>query len=601
MKYQLISEPLPIFTAVEQVLINRGIQDKEINHYLNTTDKDINSYLLLGKEKLKAAATKLVEAISQNKSCYIVVDSDCDGFTSAAILINYLYKVFPTWTKNKVHWFLHEGKEHGLNDMPIYDWVQKEIGIVICPDAASNDYIEHKELKQSNIPVVCLDHHEADIDSPDAIVINSQFDNYPNKELSGAGVTWQFCRYLDSLFQANYADLFLDLVALGLTADMMSLKSLETKRLIQKGIEESNLKNPFIIEIREANRFSIGDNLTPTGIAFYIAPFVNAMVRSGTQEEKELLFKSMLEMEAFQVVPSTKRGHKEGATEILYEQAVRVAKNVKNRQDKAVTVGIEYLDSLVEKDDMLNKHKALIFTLDSNSIDKNIAGLCANKEMAKYLRPCCILTKGKTPIDKVPENLLSLCDDEGLLSYQGSARGCDKRGVTHFKDICAGFDKTIFATGHQGAFGLGLPAENLEAAFDYLDEQLKEMPSENIYNVDFEYKNGEVDNTDILELASCPELWGKDIDEPLIAIDKVRITPNDVMLMKRNTLKINLPCGISCLKFFAEESEYEKLTENAVTWLSIIGTCNKNEWNGNIYPQIFLKDFEIISASKFDF
>lgn len=600
MKYQLISEPLPIFSSLEQVLLNRGIQDKEINHYLNTTDKDINSYKLLNETKLAAAAKALILTIQQNKTCVIVVDSDCDGFTSSAVLINYLYKSFTSWTKNNIQWYLHQGKEHGLNDMPLMNWIEQGIGLVICPDAASNDFTEHQKLKSFNIPLICLDHHEAEYDSPDAIVINSQFDNYPNKELSGAGVTWQFCRYLDSLLGLNYADSLLDLVALGLTADMMSLKSFETKRLIEKGFLEENIKNPFIREIKEVNAFSIGGTLTPTGAAFYIAPFVNAMVRSGTAEEKELLFKSMLEMEAFQTVPSTKRGHKEGVTEILYEQAVRVAKNVKNRQAKLEAAGLELLDSIINDTNLLEEHRAIIFTLNKGQIDKNVAGLCANKEMAKYLRPCCILTKGEVPYEQLPENL-KRAEGEGLICYQGSARGCDKRAINNFKDICAGFDKVVYATGHQGAFGLAIPETEINAFLEYLDNKLKDMPTENIYSVDFEYKDGQIDSTDILELASCPELWGKDMDEPLVAIENVKITPDNITLMKRNTMKITLPCGVSCLKFFADTEEFDALVDNASTWLTIIGTCNKNEWNGKTYPQILIKDYEIIRSSKFDF
>jgi len=59
------------------------------------------------------------------------------------------------------------------------------------------------------------------------------------------------------------------------------------------------------------------------------------MTRSGSVEEKELRFKSMLKHESFKELPSTKRGHCLGETETLVDQAIRVATNVKNRQTKA--------------------------------------------------------------------------------------------------------------------------------------------------------------------------------------------------------------------------------------------------------------------------
>ena len=42
----------------------------------------------------------------------------------------------------------------------------------------------------------------------------------------------------------------------------------------------------------------------------------------------------MLTMEASKEVPSTKKGHAAGETEILVEQAVRVCANIKRHQDE---------------------------------------------------------------------------------------------------------------------------------------------------------------------------------------------------------------------------------------------------------------------------
>ena len=53
----------------------------------------------------------------------------------------------------------------------------------------SKDYDFHKKIKKAGRQIIILDHHEAEHVSEDAIVINNQLSNYPNKELSGAGVT----------------------------------------------------------------------------------------------------------------------------------------------------------------------------------------------------------------------------------------------------------------------------------------------------------------------------------------------------------------------------------------------------------------------------
>ena len=309
----------------------------------------------------------------------------------------------------------------------------------------SNDYDFHKKIKKAGRQIIILDHHEAEHESEDAIVINNQLSDYPNKELSGAGVTWKFCKFLDKLLNKNFADNYLDLVALGDDADMMSLQSVETKHLINKGFKTENVKNPFIYEMANKNSFSLKGKLTPIGVAFYIAPFVNSMVRSGTQEEKQLLFKSMLKFEAFKEIPSNKRGHKQGEMERVVDQAIRTATNVKNRQTRAVDAAMEELEKQI-KDNNMMKHKVLLFLLEPNKVDKNVAGLCANKIMAKYQRPCCILTKTET---KDLADFYKFRDGDRefaiITSYEGSARGCDKVGINNFKDICVETGAIMYA------------------------------------------------------------------------------------------------------------------------------------------------------------
>ena len=427
MIYKLRNEVDSRLSATEQILVNRGICQSNIKHYLNTTDNDINSPLDFGEDIMRRAAVTLIQAIKNDDEILVVVDADCDGYTSSALLINYLYDLFPNYVENKLHWFLHEGKQHGLSDVV----VGSNYKFVICPDAASNDYSEHLELANRGVPVLILDHHEAEITSPNAIVINNQLSNYPNKSLTGVGVTWQFCRYLDNLLGKNYANNYLDLVALGDMADMADMTQFETKHLITIGFKDENIKNPFIHGMAKKNAYSLGNKITPMGAAFYIAPFVNAMVRSGKAEEKELLFKSMIKFLAFQQVPSTKRGHDFGEMETIVDQALRTATNVKNRQTKAQDNMLEILEKKIADEGLL-QHKVLLFVLEPSAVDKNIAGLVANKFMAKYQRPCCILTK---------------CQTEKGTMCQGSARGCDLAGVTQFKDICSAAPGVEYAQG----------------------------------------------------------------------------------------------------------------------------------------------------------
>ena len=64
----------------------------------------------------------------------VIVDSDCDGYTSSALLLNYLYDLFPSFVLNNVKYYIHEGKEHGLSD--VIDYINiKDFDLIILPDA----------------------------------------------------------------------------------------------------------------------------------------------------------------------------------------------------------------------------------------------------------------------------------------------------------------------------------------------------------------------------------------------------------------------------------------------------------------------------------
>ena len=579
--YSKFDENTPM---LNRVLINRGVPINELRHYMNTTDRDINDFLSLGEDDLKQAAVHLCNTIQEDKSCLIIVDADCDGYTSSAILINYLHHWVPSWTERKLKWFLHSGKQHGLSDC-----IEEALcyDLIICPDSSSNDYDYHQRLSDAGIPVIVLDHHEAPEKSQYATIINNQLSDYPNKDLSGAGVAWQFCRYLDNMLEDNYANELLDLNALGNCGDMMSMLSIETKHLINKGFLGENIKNPFIYHMAQKNAFKLGNEITPMGAAFYIVPFVNAMVRSGTQEEKDILFRAMLNHKAFEKTAEIKYNKPTGKEITIAERAISVCEAVKRRQTKVETDTMEFIEKKIKENNMMD-HKVLLFLLEPGQVDRNVAGLVANKIMAKYQRPCCILTK---------------VDNEGILSFQGSARGCDKVGITKFKDICAATGYTMYEAGHQGAFGLGILEDNIENFVNATDLSLADMSDEPVYYIDHIFHGNDVDCNQILEIANHPELWGSRMDEPYMMIEDLVVT-NDMVNVyekKTNTLKITLPNGLALIKFNITDDERDMFKGDGCIRLNIVGQCRKNEWMGNVSAQMEIKDYDIITQSKYYF
>ena len=131
------------------------------------------------------------------------------------------------------------------------------------------------------------------------------------------------------------------------------------------------------------------------------------------------------------------------------------------------------------------------------------------------------------------------------------------------------------------------------------------MTGEAIYYVDYIYQGTDINPVNILDIASLENLWGKDIDEPYVAIHSLKITPDMVTIYDKRgyTLKIQLSNRISLLKFNATEHDCEVFQTNNTGYIevNIVGRCNENEWNGNITPQIFIQDYEIVDNNKYYF
>ena len=597
MEYQLIAPGIPLrqeLTAVEQVLAHRGIKPDDVEHYLNTTDKDIYSPELI--DQVDSGVRMLIKHVAQNDKVLIQIDSDCDGYTSAAALINYLNCLFPGFVQNNIYYRIHTGKQHGI----ILETIPDDIKLVICPDSSSNDYEQHKALYERGVDVLVIDHHEADQISQYACIVNNQLCDYPTKSLSGVGMVYKFCSYIDELMNVDYADQFLDLVALGMIADMMDLRDFETRHLITKGL--TNIRNPYFKGMVEKQSYSLKDGISPIGVAFYIAPYVNATIRMGTQEEKLILFESMLDYRGYELISSTKRGCK-GQQETRVEQACRNCTNIKSRQTKARDAALETIERIIEEKKLLD-NKILAIKLDTFSADKNLTGLIANQLMAKYQRPVLLLNKVITPepIYDGTDTLIKVVEN---VSWEGSGRGYDKSKFDNLREFLKESDLVMYAEGHANALGVGIADTHFNQFINYSNQALADFDFTPCYKVDFIFSGSDFRGSDIVEIAELKSLWGQGVEEPLVAIEHINIHNGNVMLMspdKSPTLKITLPNGTSLIKFKSSQEEYEKLnSETGCITINIVGRCERNIWNGIVTPQILIEDYEIVGQQKYYF
>lgn len=453
---------------------------------------------------------------------------------------------------------------------------------MVLPDAGSNDYEYMEKLIMEReegdiIPsFLILDHHIVEPDTKfckrAAIVNNQLSSNYQNKDLCGAGVTWQFCRYVDSHENTNYADEFIDLAALGLVSDMMSMLSLENRYIVHTGL--NNIQNYFFRALIEKQSFSMGGKVTPITVAFYITPLINAMIRAGVQEEKERCFEAFID--GHKMVECHKRGAK-GTMEELAIESARECVNARSKQNRTLDKVEESLDIKIHKHDLLENKILFVRLEDDDVFPSELNGLVAMRLSQKYKKP----------------TIVARLNDEGEI--KGSSRGLNESELTSFKNFMDESGYFTFTAGHDNACGIGIMDSNLGAFHDYANKELADVDfGENWYEVNFERIAADQDIPDLIyDIASHEDLWGQQNNEPLIHIKDINITKNDIRIMgtHQDTLKIE-KFGISYMKFHAKDmiEELDKLNEIK---LEVVGRANLNEWMGRYTPQVFISNYQI--------
>ena len=572
MKVKLANEN---FTSnyLKNLLAARGVTD--IQEFLDPSIQQLNSPELF--DNITEGAALLTEILQKpNSKILVVVDCDVDGFTSAAIIYQYIKLIEPN---QSISYILHEHKQHGLQDHyetllnndVIYD-------LIILPDSSSNDHEYHEGLGARGTKFLILDHHEIDKNqkiSQYACLINNQTsERYPNKDLTGAGVTWQFCRYYGTLIEGDkyYADL-IDLAALGICGDMGSVLSLENRFIMKNGF--NNIQNYFFQSAIDKQSYSMNGAVNPTTVAFYIVPMMNALIRVGTMEEKERLFLGLID--GHRQVPCHKRGAA-GTTEEVAIESLRECTNAKSKQNRIVDQMVAKLEQKIFKHDLLENKILFIRLEDDDEFPSEINGLLAMKLAARFKHP----------------TIVARLNEEGY--DRGSIRNVSDCELTDLKAFLNESGYFEYVQGHANAAGASILDKDLRAFHEYANEELQDINfNEGAYDVNFERIPEDRDLEDLItELASYPELWGQRNPEPLIYVKNIYVKPEQISVMGANkdTVKITIN-GIAYMKFKATAMIDELRHCNEIK-MNIVGKANLNNWMGNITPQIFIENYEII-------
>ena len=156
---------------------------------------------------------------------------------------------------------------------------------------------------------------------------------------------------------------------------------------------------------------------------------------------------------------------------------------------------------------------------------------------------------------------------------------------------------------HANAFGVIIDDDKIEPLKEYAKEALKDIDFSPNYKVDFIWDIDMINENDIYEIADFNYLWAQDVDEPLVAIENIRINNETIKFLGAggNTLRISVN-DIGFLKFNLKPEEKAVLDPGSGCYvMDIVGRCVRNIFNNTTSPQIQIEDFRIRKRQNYYF
>lgn len=567
---------------LETILTQLGIDN--IKAFLNVSPLHCHDPFLLNNMQ------NGIELLYNNldKTIFIKVDSDTDGYTSATYMRKFIELISPN---TKIIYGFNFNKEHGIYYNEIKDREDNEdIGLIIVPDAGSDSINDCKQIKEKlKIPILIIDHHGINEKIHNyATLINCTDGNYPNPTLSGVGVVHKFCLAYCENYKINKetCNKFLDLVSLGMIADSMDLRNLETRYYVLEGLKEENRRNLFLKELAEKNADDMKLGHTIHNYGWTLAPKLNGVTRYGKEQEQIDLYRAMCEeQENIEYQPRRKsKNEPKPPIEIhsLQKTMARVCGNIKARQDTEVRKFMKEIDEQIVNN-KLDNNSVIIVNGSDIFHTSNVSGLVANKIKEKYKRPVIIL-KNYT------EEL-----------FGGSARGYEKSKITNFNEFLTNTKLFEKCQGHPNAFGINLKKENVQKVIDKCNELIKLSDLVTIHEVDYEINARELNNNMIESVAKAYSIWGNTVTEPTFVITDIDISAKDIIGYGENNSFIKFKYnGIDYVKMYCKKTDFDDITvknRNSLgskrnLKINIIGTFSFNEYEGKRYPQVKIKYFD---------
>lgn len=429
-----------------QLLWQRGIHDPRIiPGFLDPTHYQPTPPAAFGPE-IEKAVQRLIQARDRNQKVAIWGDFDADGITSTAVLWDGLGQFF---TQNRFLTYTIPNRiteSHGLNRPGIERLAAKGYQLIVTCDTGSTNLTEIEYATELGLDVIITDHHTLPPERPPVTaILNSRYfsPEHPLAHLSGVAVAYK-------LVEALYAALpqvpqqplehLLDLVAIGLIADLVALKG-DCRYLAQRGIQQlqqqlTQRTRPGVAKLLEFCKRN-GDR--PTDISFGLGPRINAVSRiHGEASFCVELLTSTDTVRCRQLAEET-------------ELANTRRKSLQKDVLRQVTCKLEQLDLST----------TAVIVLSDPQWPIGVLGLVAGQIAQTYGRPTILLCEE------------TVAGKGGVCLARGSARSVNQ--IDLYELVHSQSNLLTSFGGHPFAAGLSLPVTNIPLLVEGINQQARQQ------------------------------------------------------------------------------------------------------------------------------
>ncbi|MEW6731115.1 MAG: single-stranded-DNA-specific exonuclease RecJ [Acidobacteriota bacterium] len=552
-----LSTQLDLPPLVARALVWRGMRElADAERFLNTSLSSIpDPGDMLN---MSAACAVIVEALKKGDPIRIVGDYDCDGTTGLITLLQTFRLINPQAAK-KISYHVpdREREGYGLNPDIIERAAVEGVKVLISVDIGITAHREWELAHARGIKGICIDHHTILGSSApaNAIVLCPKQAGcpYPEKDLAACGISLQLARALladhprrDTILQS-----LCKLVAIGTVSDMVPLRSLSNRAIVQEGLRGLNTGSTnkgldALLEIAGLSEHQI----TTYDLGFKLGPRINAAGR--------------MDGSTLQVIELLDATTRENAR-VLAAQIDEL-----NRQRQAAQQWL--VDELLEViEQQSSNDRVFVFGGEhEKGWHQGVVGIAAAKIVERYGRPAlvCAIRNGMA---------------------HGSARSIKKFNIVQALEAVAD-GLLVKYGGHAMAAGFVLPADRIgelqTRLNDYARTTLVNQDLIPIRSYEAELTTADI-SLELIKTLAGLEPHGVDNPRPTFII-KGRLIEARPVGNKHLRLRLIGPGPALDAIWWYRGELYEKLRLGGNVVL--LGKLEINEWNGIKKPQLNVDD-----------